>query len=181
MLKCFLTSMDVSAVNEIRADWIEQIEEGDESGLELTDSFFDHLMSSDNFGDLLKRSNETTYMSVRKEDDPEEVVAIAVIIFVRQGAKSICKIMDINHSPAINNLGDDDYKKASYSVLATVLSYMLSINKTTKHGITKIYARDDAAQSTMKLMQEMLDKSVFEEIGFQVKFLNRHWLEFVKI
>lgn len=175
-----LKSLDSNTVNSIRADWIEQVEKGDDSTLELTDSYFDYLMSGNNFGDLLARSNQNTYMSIYDVSNGL-VVGIAEIIYARQGAKSICKIMDISHAPCITNLDDQAYLAKSFDILISILMYMLKINNSTKHGITKVYARDDAAQVTIREINDNVAPDAFKEIGFKMKLSGHRWLEFEKI
>lgn len=175
-----LLNLDIQAINSIRANWIEQVEKDDDSGLELTDSFFDYLMSGNYFGDLLQRSNQITYLSVVDPSD-QEVVAITEIIYARQGAKSICKIMDISHAPKISNLEDEAYINKSFDILLSILAHMLEINKSTNHGITKIYARDDAARDTIKQIHTHTEKNVLETTGFKMKTSGYRWLEFEKI
>lgn len=174
-----LKSLDSNTVNSIRADWIEQVEKGDDSTLELTDSYFDYLMSGNNFGELLARSNQNTYMSIY-DVSTGTVVGIAEIIYARQGAKSICKIMDISHAPCITNLNDSDYLEKSFDTLISVLLYMLEINNSTKHGITKVYAKDDAAQGTIKEIHSNVTPDAFKDIGFKMKLSGHRWLEFEK-
>lgn len=174
-----LKSLDPNTVNSIRADWIEQVEKGDDSTLELTDSYFDYLMNGNNFGDLLVRSNQNTYMSIF-DVSTDSVVGIAELIYARQGSKSICKIMDISHAPSITNLNDNDYLTKSFDILISVLAYMLEINNSTKHGITKVYARDDAAQVTIKEIHNSVAPDAFENIGFKMKLSGHRWLEFEK-
>lgn len=175
-----LKNLNVQTTNSIRATWIEQIKQGDDSGLELTDSFFDYLMSGNYFGELLERSNQITYLSV-VDSETEEVVAITEIIYTRQGARSICKIMDIAHAPSISNLQDEIYLNKSFDILLAILSYMLEINKSTNHGITKVFARDDAARDTIKQIHTLADEKTLSATGFKMKLSSYRWLEFEKI
>lgn len=79
-----------------------------------------------------------------------ETDAIVCIVFSKLGSSSTCKIMDIYHAPHVSNLEDDMYNEKYYEVLLSVIANMLLINQTTKYGVTKIYARDDAAQKPFK-------------------------------
>jgi len=175
-----LIELDSEKTNSIRAEWIEQVEKNDDSSLELNDSLFDVIISQKSYGDLLRRSNQETYMALTS-DDTGTTDAIVDIIFVRQGAKSLCKIMDIYHAPNISNLDDPKYFDKCHEILRIVLSNMLEINKTTKHGITKVYARDDAAQKTIQGINKTANKQHFEDIGFEMFLAGHRWLEFRKI
>lgn len=176
-----LENLDAQSIKSIQANWIEQIKQDDDSTLELTVSFFDHLINSNSFGELLQRSNLATYISVINPENGT-VIAITEVIFARQGAKTLCKIMEIIHSPSINELKDDDYESESAKILVSILGYMLEINKSTNHGITKIYARDDAAQYTIKKFHDYADKQSFRDLlGFEIKLQGHQWLEFKKI
>lgn len=174
-----LETLDNKKSNHIRAMWLEQIEQNDISSLQLVDSFFDYIISQNYFGELLDRSNQSTYLSV---ETFTEVVAIVEIIFVRQGSTTICKIMDVNYSPNVTKLLDEEYLNVTLDILMSILGQMLSINSRTKHGITKIYARDNAAQHTIKTLDKKMQRhNLQDELGFNVKLQGHHWLEFEKI
>lgn len=175
-----LKNLDHQTTNAIRADWIEQVQEGDDSALEITDSFFDYLMNGNFFGELFQRSNQITYMAVADQAS-NSIIAITEIVFSRQGSRSICKIMDIVHAPAIGALEDDQYLDIKFDTFISILSYMLEINKLTKHGITKIYARDGAAQKTITQIHEDADEKSFRDLGFEMRLSGHRWLEFKKI
>ena len=113
--------------------------------------------------------------------DTSEVDAIVCIVFSKLGSSSTCKIMDIYHAPHVSNLEDDMYNEKYYEILLSALANMLQINQTTKYGVTKIYARDDAAQKTIQAIDSDSNKILLKEIGFEMNLLGRHWLEFKKI
>ncbi|MDE0489986.1 hypothetical protein NK638_00230 [Psychrobacter sp. A3] len=176
-----LKNLDAKSIKSIEADWIEQININDDSNLELTVSNFDHIISSNSFGDLLQRSNLATYIAVI-DSEADKVIAITEVIFARQGAKTICKIMEVFHAPSISALEDEEYQAESAKILISILGYMLEINKSTNHGITKIFARDDAAQYTIKKFHDHADKQSFRDLlGFEVRLQGHQWLEFKKI
>lgn len=176
-----LKNLDAQSIKSIEADWIEQIKKDDDSTLELTVSNFDHIVNSNSFGEILQRSNLATYISVI-DPETDAVIAITEVIFARQGAKTICKIMEVFHAPSISALENEEYQAESAKILISILGYMLEINKLTNHGITKIFARDDAGQYTIKKLHDYADKQSFRDLlGFEIKLQGRQWLEFKKI
>lgn len=175
-----LQELDADKIGIIENDWIGELEENDDSLVQLSSSLFDAIISQQNYGDLTQRHNKDTYMAV-VNTKTGETDAIACIIFSKLGSLSTCKIMDIYHAPHISNLDDDQYNNTYYKILISAIANMLQINQMTKYGVTKIYARDDAAQKTIQAIDKDSNKSIFKDIGFEMNLLGRHWLEFKKI
>ena len=175
-----LQELNAAKIGAIQSAWIEELEKNSDSLIQLSSSLFDIIISQKNYGVLTKRHNKDTYMAV-VNDDTGEADAIVHIVFSKLGSSSMCKIMDIYHAPHVSNLEDDMYNKKYYEIFLSVLANMLQINKTTKYGVTKIYARDDISQQTIQAIDSDSNKRLIEKIGFEMKLLGRQWLEFKTI
>lgn len=161
----------------IRTEWLNQI--ADDDTQDLTNTLFENILSTQSFGNYTQRLNLNTYVLV--ESDDEEALALVEVVMSRLGRETICKILDISHSPTISNLSDNSYIEQSVDILFTVLSELLLINKNSERGHTKIYARTDMAQTTLELIHKHIDKQRFQEAGFEVKSKGRNWLAFERI
>lgn len=175
-----LQELDALKISAIQAVWIKELEENSDSLIQLSSSLFDTIINQKNYGVLTKRHNKDTYMAV-VNTQTNETDAIVCIVFSKQGSSSTCKIMDIYHAPHVSNLEDDMYNEKYYEVLLSVLTNMLKINQKSKYGVTKIYARDDAAQKTIQAIDNDSNKSLLKGIGFEMNLLGRKWLEFKTI
>lgn len=175
-----LQELDAHKISAIQEVWIKELEANSDSLIQLSSSVFEIILSQKSYGVLTKRHNKDTYMAV-VDSDTGKVDAIVCIIFSKLGSSSTCKIMDIYHAPHISNLEDEMYNKKYYEILLSVLANMLQINQKTKFGVTKIYARDDAAQKTIQAIDSDSNKSLLKDIGFEMNLLGRHWLEFKTI
>lgn len=163
-------------------EWLEFIESDDNDQLEVVNSTFDHIIDAHNFGKIIDRSNQSTNLALENTDS-SKTDAIVEIIFARQGATSICKIMDVIPSPEITSKDDDEYQSYYIDILLSALAILLQINSSTKHGLTKIYARNDMARQAIHLIENVLNgKNVkIGDLNFEVKLQGPSWLMFEKI
>lgn len=176
-----IQTLDVEKADIIRSQWIELTDTDAENELQLRNSFFDHMIDEHSFGEVIERSNLSTNLS-SYNTNTQEVEAIVEIIFSRQGAKSICKVMDVIYAPIFNKLDDDTYIEAYSNILISALTVLLQINLKTKHGLTKIFARNDMAIQTISHIHKRLPQGIIVDgVKFNVEAQGRHWLMFEKV
>lgn len=176
-----ICELDIEKTNIIRAEWLECIECNEFEQLELVNSHFDHIIETHSFGNIINRSNLSTNVSLKNKSS-SKTDAIVEIIFSWQGSKSICKIMDVMFSPEVTQKDNDTYVQYYNDVISSTLAILFKINLETKHGLTKIYAKNDLDQEFINLVTKKLNSTVkVDGVDFKIQLLNKKWLAFEKV
>lgn len=161
----------------LREQWLAEAAEAglDEERLFLLNSNFDHIISSQLFGNYTERANLSTFFGI--QDDAGIIVALVEVIKAKTGPTETYKLMSIDLSPAIEVLDKDGYDAINAKVLASCVANFLKEHASS--GCTKIYARNDATLEYLtKLHVGLATSQALEELNLTVQFEGPRWLAF---
>ena len=173
-----LIQLNPKKLSSIRAEWINETNEGDD--LTLISTLFETIDDSKDFGSLTERSGLHTSLALHSAGHSKHL-AIIQCSYYEKGLERICKIMDISHSPHVAHMEDEEYSSTHAKIIFSSIYHMLKVIDDAKRGEAKIYARDHTTRETIHFFESSAVSQVFTDLGYTVKLQGRNWLTIEKM